>query len=140
MKNVQLLKDPEQAPDDRLFRQILNQEVFLIHQKMKQIFDEYGLLTEWRYYNDGKAWLWKVTRKTKTIVWISLWEDFFKSSFYFTEKTRLGIDKLEISDGIKSTFTEVKPMGKLVPLILDIQNIDELNDFEKIIAYKLSLK
>ena len=46
-------------------------------------------LMDWRYYNDGKAWLskgeykWTTARgtnKVKPIFWLSIWEDAFRVS------------------------------------------------------------
>jgi len=42
--------------------------------------------TEWGYYIDGKSWLFKVTKKTKTICWVSVWNRYFKVTFYFNNK------------------------------------------------------
>ena len=38
-------------------------------------------ITEWRYYNDGKSWLMKVTRKKKTIFWLSVLKGTFRITF-----------------------------------------------------------
>ena len=53
--------------------------------------DDYGLSFDWRFYNDGKAWLGKTVCKKKTILWFSVWESIFMTSFYFMEKARAGI-------------------------------------------------
>ena len=136
----QLLRDPEQTPNEILFNEILSKQLFQTYQELQKIVSDFGLLVEWRYYNDGKAWLCKITHKKKTIVWISLWESFFKSSFFFTEKNRSGIEGLDIDTTIKASFAGAKPIGKLIPLILDIESVSELEDFRKIVDYKLSLK
>lgn len=78
--------------------------------------DEYGLLAEWRY-KDGKSRICKVTNQKRQSVG-SLWEEFFTPSFYFTEKTRSGKEKLEIASEIKMSFTKEKSICKLVPLSL----------------------
>ncbi len=33
---------------------------------------------EWRYYNDGKSWLGKVTQKSKTLCWVAVWDKLFQ--------------------------------------------------------------
>jgi len=136
----QLLRNPEQIPDEELFKEILSEQLFQTYKEMQKIFSGFGLSAEWRYYKDGKAWLWKITQKKKTIVWVSLWECFFKSSFYFTEKSRSGVESLPIDTKIKASFSETKPIGKLIPLILELENVVGLENFKKIIDYKLSLK
>ena len=135
-----LLQNPEQIPNAELFEKILSKQLLQTYKEIERIISDFGLLTEWRYYKDGKSWLCKVTHKKKTIVWVSLWENFFKSGFYFTEKNRNGIESLNIDTKIKTLFSKEKPIGKLIPLILDIQNVAELENFKKIIEYKLLLK
>lgn len=136
----QLLRNPEQIPNEELFEEILTKQLFQTYKEIVKIIDDFGLFIEWRFYNDGKAWLCKITRKKKTIVWISLWENLFKSSFYFTKKNRSGIEGLPIDTKIKASFSEEKSIGKLIPLILQIHDIAELENFKRIIEYKLSLK
>lgn len=88
----QLLRNPEQIPSENLFKEILSKQLFQTYQEMQKILSDSGLQAEWRYYKDGKAWLCKITHKKKTIVWVSLWDSLFKSSFFFTEKNRSGIE------------------------------------------------
>jgi hypothetical protein len=135
----QLLRDSEQIPNESLFKEILSGPLFQTYLEIQNIFTNIGLSSEWRYYNDGKSWLCKVTHKKKTIVWISLWEFFFKAGFYFNEKNRGGIKDLDINQKNKDTFEKAQPIGKLFPLTLDIKNINDLNDFKKIIEYKINI-
>ncbi len=136
----QLLRNPEQIPNEELFEEILPKQLLQSYKEIDKIIADFGLFIEWRYYNDGKVWLCKITGKKKTIVWISLWENLIKSSFFFTEKNRSGVESLSIDPKIKTSFSKEKSIGKLTPLILEIENIAELDDFKKIIEYKLSLK
>ena len=143
MKNKeseQLLRDPQQKPDIKLFKIILNEQLYHVYEELQNILSEIGLSSEWRYYNDGKSWLYKITYKKRTITWLSLWEYFFKASFYFTEKTRNGIMKLDIGDDLKSSFIEQRMIGKLIPLILKIDDPGKLRYFRRIAEYKISLK
>jgi len=136
-ESEQLLRDPQQKPDVKLFKIILNEQLY---EELQNILSEIGLSSEWRYYNDGKSWLYKITYKKRTIAWLSLWEYFFRASFYFTEKTRNGIMKLDIEDNLKSSFLEDRMIGKLIPLILKIDDPGKLLDFRRIAEYKMSLK
>jgi hypothetical protein len=94
MESEQLLRDPQQKPDEKLFKTILNKQLYHLYEELQNMLSKIGLSAEWRYYNDGKSWLYKITYKKKTIAWLSLWKYFFKTSFYFTEKTSAGIMKL----------------------------------------------
>ncbi|WP_158860201.1 DUF3788 family protein [Lunatibacter salilacus] len=138
-KPQQLLGDPNQKPTDKLFRSILDEQVYEIMKKIDQTILAAGLVLEWRYYNDGKAWLGKVTHKKKTVVWLSVWNEFIKAGFYFTEKTRPGVMDLDFGYAIKSSFAVTKPVGKLIPLLVDIEDEERLKDFSLILVYKKNL-
>ena len=104
-----------------------------------QSLTDAGIDFEWRYYKDGKAWLGKASYRKKTIVWISLWENLVTAGFYFTQKTRPGVLDLPLSPGMKTLFAEAKPVGKLIPLILDIKDETSLPDFITLINHKKNL-
>lgn len=135
----QLLRNPEQIPTDKLFKRILDEPIYDILNKIVQNIMAAGLALEWRYYEDGEAWLGKVTYKKKTIVWLSVWKEFIKASFYFTEKTRPGVLELDFNDTIKASFAVTKPAGKLIPLIVDIIDEERWKDFVVILNYKKNL-
>lgn len=140
-KNSQmLLRDPGQEPVKSLVKEILSEQLYKAYEELLKIIPELGLSYEWRYYNDGKAWLCKITHKKKTVAWLSLWENAFKTSFYFTEKTGAGIESLDIDSRIKSSFLQNKAIGKLIPLTLEIDNKTKLEDFRRIAEYKITLK
>jgi hypothetical protein len=136
-ESTQLLKNPELYPDERYLEEILNTGLFNTYLALIRQLTDSGLAWEWRYYNDGKAWLCKVSFKKKTVAWVSLWENFIKVGFYFTEKNRDGIINLEINQSYKDSFTSAKPIGKLIPLIVAIDASESLKTFEIISKYKM---
>lgn len=95
---------------------------------------------EWRYYNDGKSWLGKATSHKKTIFWLSIWQGYFKLSFYFNEKARLGIANLPIADELKTRIANEPLKGKLVALIIDVSESADFKDVFTLISYKQSFK
>ncbi len=135
----QLLGNPEQEPTDELLKGILDKPIYDILNKIGQHIVAAGLALEWRYYKDGKAWLGKVTYKKKTIVWLSVWKEYITAGFYFTEKTRQGVMDLDFNHTIKSSFDAAKPIGKLIPLVVEINDEERLNDFSIILNYKKNL-
>lgn len=140
-KQIMLLREAEVEPTDEVLEKALGKEVFEVYRELlKDISNEFGLEHEWRFYKDGKAWLFKATCKKKTIFWLSVWERCVKTSFYFTEKTRSGIFDLPISGEIKESFDKTEPVGKLIPLIFDINQKEQLKDFREIVKYKKSVK
>ena len=89
--------------------------------------DHPELNEEWRYYNDGKSWLLKVTLKTKTIFWLAVVENAFRITFYFSEKAVQSFSKLSLSKTLDKKIKESKKVGKstaLTFLMNDKQNIE----------------
>ncbi len=100
----------------------------------------YDISPEWRFYKDGGAWLCKMTRKRKTVFWISAWKQFLKCGFYFTEKSGDGISDLSIDQSLKSSFDKTDPIGKLRPLIIDLTAKKQLDDLYTVASYMISRK
>jgi len=134
-----MLKDPEFFPDDKVLAQALGKN-YSVYKTFIEKLPDFGIETQWRYYNDGKAWLAKNIYKKKTVFWLSVWKGFFKVSMFFTEKTRTGIQELPISKNIKTSILNASAMGKLFPLVMDISSKTTLNNLYMLIDYKQNLK
>ena len=138
---TRLLGDKEVFPSKEVLEKALGKSYLAFHELIETISNEkYAIVSEWRYYKDGKSWLCKVSNKKKTVCWISVWNKFFKVGFYFTEKTRLGINELSIDNKIKEDFNQSKNIGKLIPLVINVSRKEQINDVLKIIEYKKKLK
>ncbi len=95
---------------------------------------------EWRYYRDGKAWLCKVQKKKRTIVWMSAWKGYMKAVIYFPEKYIDGIYNLDISEEMKKKIMETKNVGKSKPCIFEIRDKDLIEEFKKVMQFKIISK
>lgn len=139
---TQLLRDPHIFPSEDVLKDVLEPDAYEAFESfMNGITSaEYGLTYEWRYYNDGKSWLCKISHKKKTVMWLSVWNGFFKISFYFTEKHLVGIGALDIAENIREDFCKAKPIGHLIPMLFDINNIKQLPDILTVTAFKKNLK
>ena len=136
-----LLRDKEIEPSNEVLENVLGKELFNIYQEIIKIFaDEFSLEPQWQFYKDGNAWLCKVVDKKKTILWLSVWENYIKTGFYFTEKTGTGVLGLDIDNQIKEVFEVAKPIGKLIPLIIDINQQKQIKDLKEVVKYKKGLK
>ena len=140
MENL-MLRQQEVLPTEELIEKFLG-ESFPVYKLLIDniIAEPYTLSPEWNYYRDGNAWLCKVQHKKKTVFWLSVWEGYFKVTFYFTEKTSSGIAELNIDEKIKHDFINCKPNGKFLPLTLVMKNKEQLADLLKITEYKKGLK
>lgn len=140
METQMLLRNANIYPTDEVLEDVLGEIYRVLEMFLKTITSEaYGLTIEWRYYNDGKAWLGKIQHKKKTILWLSVWEGFFKTSFYFTEKHIEAIEALDIAESIKENFCKAKPSGRLIPLIIDIHSGHQLDDVLMVVRFKKSI-
>jgi len=138
---TQLLREPEIFPSKEVLKDILG-EVYNVLEELEALVTqgEFALTLNWHYYNDGKSWLCKVCHKKKTIFWLSIWDGFFKTTFFFMERHLESIAALEISEQIKEDFFRTKPVGKLLPMLININRREQLADLLKVIGFKKQLK
>ncbi|HEY3384324.1 MAG TPA: DUF3788 family protein [Vicinamibacterales bacterium] len=136
-----LLNDKNQYPDDDVLAKCLG--------KAKPAWDAFaaGIAAEfgdgalqWRYYSDGKAWLCKVSHKKKTVCWVSVWDRFFKTAFYFTAKSDKDIEALPIPSDLKDRYRAHQPIGKLKPLAVEVRTRKALEPVSVLVTYKSGLK
>lgn len=138
---TQLLRESEIYPSGEVLKNAMGNS-YAVFEKLTETVtgEEYGLNIVWNYYKDGKAWLCKVCYKKKTIFWLSVWEKIFKVAFYFTEKTSQGVMELDIENNIKETFKQNKHIGRLIPLVINVDRLEQVKDVIKISEYKMLLK
>jgi len=136
-----LLNDPQVFPDEKVLKNSMG-DSYKAYVEMLEIITgaEYGLVPQWNYYKDGKAWLCKVGFKKKTVFWLSVWDGYFKAGFYFVERHCPGVIELDIDKSIKEEFKSKKPFGTLFPLAITVTSKEQIKDLLKIIEYKKSLK
>lgn len=136
-----LLRSREEYPDDAVLKRALKGSFPAFTAFIKTIGEpDYQLVAEWRYYLDGKAWLCKVQKKAKTVLWLSVWDGFFRTTFYFTAKSGAGIKDLEIDAKVIKDFQGNKSIGKLRPLTLIITRREQLHDLFSVIRYKMKIR
>lgn len=136
-----VLIDKNQFPDEKIIFSFITpvkkywQNLFKeIHTKHPE-FDE-----QWRYYNDGKSWLLKITKKKKTILWVSVFQDYFKTVFYFGDKAEAVILDSDISNILKEQFKNGKRYGKIRAIVISPASDNDIKDVMKIINIKLKIK
>lgn len=138
INNIELY-DENVYPDIQILKEILGKS-FEAYQNLLKLFDENNLEYKWRYYKDGKAWLCKVQKKGRTIVWMSAWKGYMQVTIYFPERYIKEIYSLDISEGIKAKIRQTKNIGKSKPCIFEVRNNEVFNDFNKIMQFKIKAK
>lgn len=133
-----LLTNPGIFPSKEVLSQILG-NVYSVFEEFEIILtkETYSLTFTWHYYKDSKAWLCKVAHKKKTVFWLSVWDGFFQTSFYFLERHLEGIAALQIDE---NSFTLKKEWGKMIPVIFKINNQNQFPDFLKMVEFKKKTK
>ncbi len=137
--SVQLLKEARLQPSDDVLTNVMGKKLFAIYKNIHLVLSEMQLMGEWQYYKDQKAWLFKIQHKTKTVAWLSVWDGYMLVTFYFTDKTAPGVLLLSVNGEIKNAFQQSKPVGKLIPLTLEVYSNKQLANLGKIIEYKLTI-
>ncbi len=138
---TQLLREQNIPPSEEVLKKVLGKQYAAFAALITTITSsDYGLTYEWNFYKDGRSWLCKVSHKKKTIFWLSIWDGYFKVSFFFTEKHLESIAALDIDEKIKEDFCKEKPIGKLLSMIFDIHKKEQLKDLLKVVEFKKALK
>jgi hypothetical protein len=69
--NKKELNDESVYPDEEILKAILGRS-YNAYCILLRLYDDNEMEYTWRYYRDGKAWLCKVQKKKRTIVWMSV--------------------------------------------------------------------
>ncbi len=147
---VQLLRNPDIEPSYDVIAQALGEAGSAYIKFIKELASR-DIQLEWRYYNDGKAWLakglyiWTGVRggqNEKTVFWLSIWDGFFKVTFYFPEKARAELLNLPLDNTVKQMITSSRQMGKLkyTPLVFDLCSDEMLEAVLQLADFRKSVK
>jgi len=135
-----VLKDENQFPTEEVIFSHIGKSKDIWESFFKYIHTNNPDFSEqWKYYNDGKSWLLKVTRKAKTIFWVSIFQNSFKVGFYFGDKAEPAILDSIISDKLKKQFKEGKRFGKIRGLTLKMNTKKNIEFAKELISIKVKL-
>ena len=136
-----ILNDSDQFPTDELiFSHIGTYKTYweTIFHDIENSYPE--LKSEWRYYNDGKNWLLKTVRKTKTIFWLAVFQESFRITFYFGDKAEPAIMASPIPRSLKESFEHGKRFGKIRAITIQVNSETDVENIKSLIELKLSVK
>ena len=126
-------------PDEERLKSVLGDSYPAFCDLIK-LFDDNKLTHKWRYYHDGKAWLCKVQKKNKTIVWMSAWKGFMQATIYVPKKYAERIYALDISEARKEEIRQTRKVGKSTPCIFKVHSSEVLADLDQVMQFKMALK
>jgi len=133
------LRDPDIYPDAAVLKGVLGTS-YGAYEALLELYDAMGLEWEWKYYKDGKAWLCKVQRKKKTIVWMSAWEGYMQATIYIHDKDIEKLKSLGLRQEEKERIVSTKKVARSLPCMFEIRDREVLKDIEKVALFKISLQ
>ena len=136
-----ITNDRDEYPDDEVLSRHLGKAKSTWDTFLDFINESYPSFSgEWRYYRDGKSWLYKLTKKKKTISWISVYKNKFKTTFYFSDKAEDLIKKSKLKKEYIDQFIHGKKYGKIRGITVEIKKPTDLASTKKLIEIKEQLK
>ena len=136
-----ILSDKNHFPTDDIIFSHIGKSKALWKSFFEYIHSNYpDISEEWRYYNDGKSWLMKVVRKSKTVFWLSIIKGAFRTTFYFTDKAEQAIKESSVSEELKKQFKEGKKYGKIRGLTIVIKTKKDIEYAKSLLEIKLTIK
>jgi hypothetical protein len=133
------LTDGAVYPDEKVLKSVLGRS-YRTYCALIELFDRNEMHCEWRYYTDGKAWLCKVQKKKRTIVWMSAWKGFMQATMYIPAKFEEAIYALPISEESRQYLRASRNVGKSKPCTFEIRNQKVLKDFNTVMQFKIQAK
>jgi len=136
-----ILTDKSVYPTDEVLKIHLGDRKSVWDAMIVLITTQYpSLVFEWRYYNDGKYWLNKVTLKNKTVCWISVYPQLFKMTFYFGDKAEPFIVASPLQEALKTQFFQSKKVGKIRRILVSVDDTAILPEIVTLIDLKQKIK
>jgi len=136
-----VLTDPNVQPTDELIFGIIGENSVYWEKLIDYIYDKHlNISEEWRFYNDGKSWLYKAVKKKQTLYWIGVIKDTFRVSFYFGEKAEPILEASALPESIKEEYRNAKRYGQLRAISIEMRSPDDYENVLKLIELKAKIK
>lgn len=134
-----VLKDKDLAPTTDVLRAALK-ESFPAYEKVETELKESDIIIEWRYYNDGKAWLGKLLNKKKNLGWLYIHDGYFSVSCFFMEKHREAVSKANLPEQSRKAFLLDQSEAKLKPINIPVYSIGQVADIHALVNFKKGIR
>lgn len=136
-----VLTDPNVQPTEELIFSLIGEKSRYWEQMIDYLYDNhFDISEEWRYYTDGKSWLYRTLRKKNTIYWIGVQKDSFRVSFWIAEKSLPVIEASSLPDSIKEEYRNAKSYNKSRCITIVVNSDEDFDLVLKLIDLKLKLK
>jgi hypothetical protein len=136
-----VLTDPNVQPTEELIFSIIGENSVYWEQLIEYLYENhFGITEEWRFYNDGKSWLYKAVRKKQTLYWIGVIKDTFRVTFWFGDKAAPVIEASALPESIKEEFKNAKRYAHIRAISIEIRSPEDFGNVIKLIELKAKMK
>lgn len=138
---IPVMTDESVIPTDDYIFSFIGEKKVLWQNLFEQLSSGYeDMEGSWRFYNDGKRWLFKMVYKKKTIFWLGVFSGAFRITFYFGDKAQSHIDAADIPEAVNESFRSAKKYGAIRPVSFIMNNVEDIGNVLKMIEIKKKMK
>jgi hypothetical protein len=136
-----ILRNPEEYPTDDVLRRHLGRAMASWKALMRFIAEhEPALSGEWRYYRDGKSWLYKATHKKLTLCWVTVSRGRFTTTCYFPDRAESAITESELPESYIDQYLNGRRYGKTRAISVAVSKLADLEVTKQIMELRLQVK
>jgi hypothetical protein len=136
-----ILSDPMVFPEDELITAILGSKMEWWNTIMDHTIQKYPSVTPvWKYYNDGKQWLFRLLKKKDTLFWAAVYKDTFRVTFYFPDRVEPYIEASNLPEKMKADFFNGHRYGKIRGITVKMESPQEIEMVLELVAIKFQIK
>ncbi len=135
------LRDPDGYPSDDVLRRHLGRGMASWQALVAHIEEHDPALSgEWRFYKDGKSWLYKATHKKLTLCWATVFRGKFKTTCYFPDRAEPAITGSKLPKTYIDQYLDGRRYGKTRAISVDVRKLADLKATKQIMELRLQVK
>lgn len=135
--DITAFDNPEIFPADSIILKYLGKNASYWNTLFENIASNFKDLSgSWKYYKDGKMWLYKCSKSTKTVFWLALIDNSFRITFYFNANNEHFLYDSPIPDKIKEYYRENTINKKNKNVTILVKNKKDIDDIIVLIKTK----
>lgn len=136
-----VLCDAEEYPSDEVLRRHLGRAMSSWQALMEHVNQhEPALSGEWRYYEDGKSWLFKITFKKLTLCWVTVFQRKFNTTCYFPDRAKAAITESELPKTYIDQYLNGRRYGNSRAISVEVRKLADLRATREIMRLRLLVK
>lgn len=129
------------TPDETQLASIIGDRLKYWQQIMQHLASNYEHTSEvWRFYNDGKCWLFRTLRKKETIFWCGVYDGGFRVTFYFSDKIAHLIEESDLPLEVREEFATAKKFSTTRPVTINVTSDTDVFVVFRLISLKIKGK